>query len=303
MALADRTYMRDDYNPPRYTTILIIVLIVAFVLEAAYLFYAPSQQVLGRLPPLLEYLGLSVDGLRHGRAWQLLTFQFLHAAPMPFHVLFNCLALYFFGRSVEETLGSRRFLGLYLLSGVLGGLLQVLTTIILPHHKDISVVGASAGVCGIIAIFCALYPMRELTAWLYFFPITIRARYLLWFVTGLSIYGTIIPFEAVAHAAHLGGILTGLAYVRWFHDSERLSGFSGFWRRLRPRRSRPIVKVRFPRGADDALPAEPGELGATDFISKEVDPILEKISAHGIHSLTDHEKKILQAARSKMEKP
>jgi membrane associated rhomboid family serine protease len=298
--------MRDDYHPPRYTTILIVVLIVAFVIEAAFLFYAPGQQVIGRLPPLLEWFGLSVDGLRHGRVWQLLTFQFLHSAPMPFHVLFNCLALYFFGRTVEATLGSRRFLALYLLSGVLGGTLQVLTTVALPNHHDVSVVGASAGVCGMIAIFCALYPMRELTAWLYFFPVTIRARYFLWFVMGFSIYGTIVPFDYVAHAAHLGGILTGLAYVRWFHDSEPLPRFTrltGFWRRLRLRRSRPIVKVRFPRGSDEQPSAEPGDLGATDFISKEVDPILEKISAHGIHSLTDRERKILEAARSKMEKP
>ena len=44
------------------------------------------------------------------------------------------------------------------------------------------------------------------------------------------------------------------------------------------------------------------EPGATDFISKEVDPILEKISAYGIHSLTERERRILEAARSRMEK-
>jgi hypothetical protein len=70
-------------------------------------------------------------------------------------------------------------------------------------------------------------------------------------------------------------------------------------------RLRPVVKVRFPRavGGDSKTPgAVPRELGPTDFISKEVDPILEKISAQGLHSLTEREKKILEAARAKIEK-
>src|SRR4030095_9612878 len=102
-----------------------------------------------------------------GRVWQLVTFQFLHSAPWPWHVLFNCLGLYFFGRSVESMIGAKKFLVLYLISGVMGGLLQVLTTTVLPKHADLPVVGASAGVSGIIAIFCMFYPMRELTAWIY----------------------------------------------------------------------------------------------------------------------------------------
>jgi len=72
-----------------------------------------------------------------------------------------------------------------------------------------------------------------------------------------------------------------------------------------PRRSRPVVKVRFPKGISEGAgprPNRPDEAGPTDFISKEVDPILEKISAHGIHSLTERERRILEAARAKIEK-
>src|SRR5215831_5232899 len=174
MSLADRYYMRDAYHVPRMTTWLIVVLIAAFVIQSLLFFYGDFR--------LSDHLALSVDGLRHGRIWQLLTFQFLHSCPMPWHVLFNCLGLYFFGRPVEEALGSRRFLWLYFLSGIAGGLLYVITTVVLPHHADISVVGASAGVCGLIAIFCSLHPMQELTTWIYFLPITIRARYLLIFL-------------------------------------------------------------------------------------------------------------------------
>ena len=48
--------------------------------------------------------------------------------------------------------------------------------------------------------------------------------------------------------------------------------------------------------------SEEEELPPTEFISKEVDPILDKISAHGIHSLTPRERQILEEARAKMRK-
>ena len=292
--IADRPYMRDAYNPPRYTTILIVVLIVAFVLQSLLVFYGGFNSY--------EWLGLSVEGLRQGRVWQLLTFQFMHSVPWPWHVLMNCLGLYFFGRSVEETLGSKKFLTLYFLSGILGGLVQVLATIALPKHHDLSVVGASAGVCGMIAIFCSLFPMREVTTWIYFFPVTVRARYILMFVGFLSLFGTLVPFDSVAHGAHLGGVLLGMAYVRWLHEGD---GGVRLWRRLLPRRrSGPIVKVRFPKASPTraARALKSSSKGNSEFIAQQVDPILEKISAHGIQSLTEQERKILEAARQKIEK-
>jgi membrane associated rhomboid family serine protease len=288
MALADRHYMRDEFNPPRMTSRLIIALIAAFVFQSILLFYRDYDAI--------QHLGLTVDGLLHGRVWQLFTFQFLHAAPWPWHVLFNCLGLWFFGRPVEEMLGSRKFLKLYFLSGLAGGALQAFLTLALPRHMDIPVVGASAGVCGLIAIFCSLFPMQELTAWIYFFPVRIRARYLLYFLGGISIFGSIIPFDGIAHAAHLGGILTGVVFVRYGRAiadwSER------FW----PRPKEPGLKLRSQRrvkrkkGGASAL----WESSTETFISREVDPILDKISAHGFESLTEQERKVLDGARKKM---
>jgi membrane associated rhomboid family serine protease len=294
MGLADRQYMRDQYHPPRATTILIVVLIMGFVIQSLLLFYGRVNSV--------QYFGLSVQGLKEGKIWQLLTFQFLHSVPWPWHVLFNCLGLYFFGRPVEETLGSRRFLILYFLSGIAGGILYVVTTVVLPHHADISVVGASAGVCGLIAIFCTLHPMQELTTWIYFLPITIRARYLLLFLGLFSLFGTLVPFDYTAHAAHLGGILLGIGYVRW---GEVFYAKIISWRPLKSRqRKRELVKAASIKGSRwPVLKSEtPADPPSEEFISREVDPILDKISAHGIQSLTERERKILEAARNKMAK-
>jgi membrane associated rhomboid family serine protease len=288
MALADRNYMREEYNPPRMTQRLIVALISAFVVQSVLVFYWGYDAI--------EYLGLTLAGLSRGKVWQLLTFQFLHSAPWPWHVLFNCLGLWFFGRPVEEILGSRKFLKLYFLSGFAGGALQALLTLILPRHVDIPVVGASAGVCGLIAIFCSLFPMQELTTWIYFFPVQIRARYLLMFLGCLSLFGAIIPFDGIAHGAHLGGILVGIGYVRFRSQMQDwverwLPQWTGKGGLGSARASR---KTRLAKSA----PPSPAET----FISREVDPILDKISAYGFESLTQQEREVLESARKKMRK-
>jgi membrane associated rhomboid family serine protease len=267
--------MRDEYHPSRVTMKLIIVLIVAFVIESAIMFY-------GRLDIIGE-LGLTVSGLMAGKVWQLFTFQFLHSAPWPWHVLLNCVALYFLGRPVEEVLGAKKFLVFYLLSGVVGGLVQVASTLLLPRHEDVPVVGASAGICGIVAIYCTLYPMQELRTWAYFIPITIRAMYLLIFLALLSLFGTFIPFDGVAHGAHLGGLAMGWFYANKFVKGNPLFGTSD------------NTSVSHPK------PAKKSPSRAKDEISEsDIDVILDKINAKGINSLTAGERDTLEAARKKI---
>jgi hypothetical protein len=108
--------------------------------------------------------------------------------------------------------------------------------------------------------------------------------------------------DSVAHAAHLGGLLYGAFYV------AKLVRNGGFMRFLPG-----MPRIRFvsdgsakgsaathrrnwrkPRVVDAA------EVAEGDFMSREVDPILDKISKHGIHSLSESERKILDKARSKM---
>src|SRR5687767_6253853 len=97
--LHDRPYMREPSFRPRWTLTnrLIAVLIGIFLVQCVL------EVLLG--VPISRYLALSLDGMAHGYVWQLLTFQFLHAAPWPFHVLFNCLFLYFFGNALEDAYG------------------------------------------------------------------------------------------------------------------------------------------------------------------------------------------------------
>ncbi len=285
--LEDRDYMRQPEYGPRVslTVLLLVVNAIVFLVECFTLGSPPRFSLDNRF-------ALSVEGLRHGFVWQLLTYQFMHANL--WHILINSWAIYLFGREVEETLGGKNFLVLFLTAGVVGGMFQVLAAFIWPQYFGGPVVGASAGGFGLIAAYAVLFPARELT--LLFTPVTFHAKTMLIFSAVLAVMGIVFPIDNVANAAHLGGMLTGVFFVRWFvqgrwrwpgttgaRESTRTSaGKTSFWR----------------RGADE--PEE--ELSTDEFVKSEVDPILDKISRHGIQSLTARERKILEEARTRMAK-
>jgi hypothetical protein len=201
---------------------------------------------------------------------------------------------------VEETLGRISFLTLYFTSGVIGGLFQALAGVLLGGAFAVPVVGASAGAFGLIAAFAVLYPERPLMMLLFFIiPVSMRAKFLLLFSGLLTLFGIVFPMDNIAHAAHLGGMLTGIVFVRyaiyWHWQWPRL-------RQPRPHPLRPLVKAPLRVSAQwgQSIPRVDEDLPPEEFLSKAVDPILDKISAHGIQSLTDRERKILETAREKM---
>jgi membrane associated rhomboid family serine protease len=293
--LDDRSYMRESSGRRQWsvTFALLIINTAIFVLQELTKGYT---QLL-----IHKYFALSTTGLAHGYIWQLFTYQFLHSGFL--HLIFNLIVVYFFGRAIEDVLGRRQMLTLYLSSGAIGGLLQTLLAFALPEYFGGSVVGASAAGFGLVAAFATMFPQQQLTLLVFFvIPVTLRARTLLWMSIGIAIFFMLPPVSSgstVAHAAHLGGILAGIAFIKWIVQGE---GFNWFHRRRSARAPWELVTANsaksklWPRGK----PSDDEDLGPDEFISKEVDPILDKISEQGIHSLTEHERKVLEAARRKM---
>jgi membrane associated rhomboid family serine protease len=293
-----------DDTPWRLRLSACVWLILANVIFYAAQLIVPLAGMSDRPPPALEpYLALFPGDLAKGYLWELLTFQFLHAGVL--HIGLNCAMLYMFGRPVEAALGRANFLKLYFGSGVLGGLTQAVVSLAFPAHFGLGpVVGASAGVFGVIAAFAALnanLPITTLVAFI--LPVTMRAKYLIVVELVLAVLGMLRPAESVgvAHAAHLGGILAGLAYVLYGLNWPRRSQVRHDWQAVSDHQQE-LVKATAVRSAAWRRQAPPpGEdLPPAEFISKEVDPILEKISAHGIQSLTPRERRILELARDKM---
>ena len=229
-------------------------------------------------PGFTRYFELSRAGIAEGYYWQFLTYMFLHGGI--FHLLVNCLGLYFAGREVEIVCGPKHLLGIYFLGGFVGGILQLLL-----GSADIALMGASAGVCAVLLAFTTMLPELEITALLFFIiPVRMRAKWLGRAVILSSVFFAVTPLGgAIGHIAHLGGAITG-----WFYT--RRLGFGGpFWvqrlwrerRRLRERQER---------------------MDPNEFISREIDPILDKIAREGIHSLTRAERQILEMGREKIAK-
>lgn len=293
--LDDREYMRQPaYRERRlsYTVQLLIVCAVVFVIECIFCGYPPMFSD-GNL------FALSVDGIKHGYLWQLLTYQFMHGGLM--HILLNAWAIYIFGTAIEETLGGKNFLILFLTSGAIGGLVQVLFGFIWPDFFGGSVVGASAGAFGLVAAFALLFPERELTLLLFFvLPLRLTAKALLIGSAALAVFGLFIHSDNVANAAHIGGMLTGIVFIRQFIQG-RWPDWKFPSRRAAPRK---LVAARTGKGESWRAPAGKSdeELSAEEFLQKEVDPILDKISAQGIQSLTQREREILEQARAKITK-
>lgn len=249
---------------------------------------------IGTMRQVFSVFALSQEGLARGYVFQFISYQFLHGGL--WHLLGNLLAIYFMGKEMERVLGRKRFLALYFASGVLGGFLQIALTWlgVLPN---IPVVGASAAAFGLVAAFAAMFPNQPITLLLFFvLPVSFRARTLLWIALALAVFGIVaMPESTVAHGAHLGGLCAGVSYVYYV--------VRGRWRFQKPVFSRKNPQRR--RSGKPWGNARPvakkgkGRSGA-DFISREVDPILDKISEQGIHSLTEKERRLLESARSKM---
>ena len=237
---------------------------------------------------------------------QLITYQFFHGSV--FHILVNALGLFFIGRALEPIIGRREIIGLYLVSGVVGAFFQLAFAMILPAHFAGPMVGASGAVFGFLGVLSRLFPQREMFLLLFFvLPVRLKLSWIFWGSFAIAIISIVIEIRSevsdrTAHGAHLGGLLFGAFYVAALVRSGGLMRFLPG-----------LPKVRFVSG-DSAKGTEArqrgdwrkpkvvdaDEVSGEDFISQEVDPILDKISKQGIHSLTERERKILEKARSKM---
>lgn len=216
------------------------------------------------------------------RPWTVITYMFLHAGLA--HIFFNMLGLYFFGPRLEERLGSTRFITLYLLSGLGGALLSVLT----PRAM---IVGASGAVFGVLLGYARFWPRDRIYIW---GILPVEAWLLVAIMTVLSLYFGFQPGSSgVAHFAHLGGFLGAYLYLK---ISERQSEAARFKRMAQPTAARVLL------GKDRQTVGRWERIRGQDLHPvnrEELDRILDKISASGIASLSGGERAFLERFSAK----
>jgi membrane associated rhomboid family serine protease len=190
---------------PPFTQGLIIANVIVYLLELQ----------VGNA--LFQWFALWTGGT-YGRAglpllspWQLVTYSFLHGGWM--HLGFNMLALWMFGGDLERVWGARRMALAYFASVVIGGLAQLLVSGMSGSGGG-PVIGASAGVFGILLAFALVFPNRTIIPLFPPIPMPARIFVLLYAVLEL-VLGVTGTQVGVAHFAHLGGLLGGWLVYRY----------------------------------------------------------------------------------------
>jgi membrane associated rhomboid family serine protease len=233
------------------------------------------------------------------KPWTLLTYCFTHYGF--FHLLFNMLSLFWFGTLVQEFIGSRKLLNIYLIGGIISGLIYIAVYNLLalsPQINNISptILGASAAVYAVMFAAVALLPEYEF----YLFGIIlIKIKYLAW---AFLIISFVVPSSRISH---LGGAIAGYSYIyllrRGTDLGSPIEAVSDWWSSLW--KPKPRVKIPQRKYSESTVAIKSGSNSNLDpnyFPDQdEVDAILDKIGKSGYESLTKEEKQKLYRASQK----
>ena len=240
------------------------------------------------------------------KPWTLITYFFLHERF--FHILFNMLFLYWFGKIIKEFLGGGKVVNLYILGGLAGGIFYILIYNTIPLFADridsSMMLGASAGVFAVVVGAATFMP--NYTIFLMFIG-PVRIKYIAIFYVILAFAQT-TGANAGGELAHLGGAAIGFIYIKqlqqgsdwgkWIHSF--FAFFKSFFK------SQPKVKVTYRKSSKSkSKSTEKGQTTASSSrpvdraSQEEIDTILDKISHSGYESLSKEEKQKLFNASKK----
>ena len=294
--------MFDDFKnafqrPNNAHVQLIIINVILFLILGAFFVFSTmfgSGSVFDVIHDQFSIPPRFVDFI--SRPWTIITYGFAHNVRDIFHILFNMIGLYWFGRLFNEYLGSDKLIATYVLGCLAGGVLYLIMFNTIPFFVDQSdfpgMVGASAAVFAIMVAAATLLP--DYTFFLLFLG-PVKIKYIAFFYIVISFLGT-VGSNAGGNIAHLGGALMGFIYVKQLQAGVNWGGwitvtidwFKGLFSpkakvKVTYRKTEPTGKVK----------------GVQKASQEEIDVILDKISERGYESLTKEEKEKLFNASKK----
>ena len=172
---------------------------------------------LGYTIPMGSGLGCSIDNSPIN-IFTPLTSMFLHGGWG--HILGNALFFWVFGNNIEDSMGPGRFLGFYLLCGLIAAATQILV----QPASPVPTVGASGAISGVLGAYLLLYPRARVNTLIFFFIVSLPAWLLLIWWFGMQVIAAYMtPLRAdvssgVAVWAHIGGFVSGMLLVKVFSN-------------------------------------------------------------------------------------
>ena len=262
---------------------LIAINVLIFILDGL------STALLGH--SVSQWFHLPKDFLEFfGQPWSLVTYSFFHAGLG--HIFWNMLMLYFTGRIFLNLFDNQRFLNVYFLGVIIGGIVFLLSYNVFPTllHTNTALIGASAGVTAVLIFICAYIPNQEVRV--IFFNVK------LWYVGVFFVLVDLIqiPYggNVGGRLAHLGGALLGYVYARQLVNGKDIgAGFTRFREAIaqlfKPREKKAPMKTVYKKDTSGKRSGDYDKLAR----QKKIDSILDKISKSGYESLSKEEKDFL----------
>ncbi len=295
MGIGDRAYMRNrgPYREPLSATAwTIAVLVAVFIVNLI-------QESAGA-----DLLSWAILNESQPRLWQWLTHGLLHEGF--WHLLGNCLVLWWTGAIVEQDHGRRVYFQVLIAGTLSGALVWYLTGVGGAH--DGSIIGVSAGVYALMLVALMDKLEHQITLLLFFFlPVTLKVRWMLSLTALFTLLGWIFAelpsrnawtkwhaawHDNIAHSGHLGGLILG--FVAW-HYLHRTNQGPSYAQVQMPTSEAPSPAMEAP--AEDNTP----RLNPTQAEARaELDGLLDKISAGGFGSLTAGEKRRLEQLSARL---
>lgn len=220
---------RTPFRPPRITWAVQRIILLTLGVFVAQLLIGPLQYLLfspfefSREFPggmVNVWFGFQPHLFANGLIWKPFTYMFLHSGIT--HLGFNMLWLYFFGPDVERRLGTMEFFRFYVACGALGVLATFLPAIMVGGQ--VSVVGASGAVMGVLVAFAMIDPHRQFYIMPFPWPITARGLVVLVVVMNLV---TGLDQSNTSVATHFGGMAVGFLYMRFLPQIRKFLSKGG----------------------------------------------------------------------------
>ncbi|MFN7116947.1 MAG: rhomboid family intramembrane serine protease [Saprospiraceae bacterium] len=301
--------VKREFSYGNMVTRVIIVNVVVFILVNlinVLLKITGGWQPSSSFREIVEFFSLSSDGwfvLTH--PWVIFTHMFLHVDF--WHILWNMLYLYWFGRIVGDFIGNQRVMPIYLLGGLAGALLFFITANFLPYAPGkVTALGASGAVMAMVVAAGAIAP--DYIVRLLFLG-DVKLKYIVFVLVVLDLLALANNINTGGHFAHLGGAAMGWIFVRQLREGrdwalpvnavlDRI--YRPFQRQARPPR-RPHMAYKNPNRPRTANRRATSSAPTAEELSHQdrLDLILDKIKQSGYDSLTEDEKEFLFNASKK----
>ncbi len=286
MGFMSSTSLRYKYSLLNIAEKLIVINVAVYILHAllVFLFQLNPSTLIMQWFELPKAFSNFIT-----QPWSIITYSFFHGGF--FHLFWNMLLLYYVGRIFLNLFDGRRFLNVYFLGAIAGGLLFLISYNIFPVFLGIqtALIGASAAVMAVLIFICTYIPNQEVR--IIFFTVK------LWYIGAFFVLLDLIQIpinNPGGHIAHLGGAFLGYVYAKQLFNGKDIGAWFAklmdtlvtFFKFKKKSPLKAVHKSKTKQTRQQKVQKKSEQ-------QQRIDEILDKISKSGYDSLTKEEKDFL----------